>query len=267
MSLENKEMATAPQIAQFGLLVAQQVVAKIVQKQKQKQNPISKKEMDKLLTPPYNGKVKQAVDEVMYRVFEIKNTIPTNSIWARQIEKLTKFWQENFNHEIVWSELTFPNEKDGFNVLEYIPIGFTEDDIFEKYKQLFGADKTYCYYNTQSKTIRESIDLQQLRPDGNRLLLHCGGDEPDAKHLNRSYNDFCSDNKNYMIPIEGIISAFRYRVETGKMMDVKGLTRFHALDSDGGAMSMCRNGNGEFCIDRYARDYRDSDRGPREVSF
>lgn len=264
MSL-NKEMATAPQIAQFGLLVAQQVVAKMVQRQKQ--NPTSKKEMDKLLNPPYNGKIKQVVDRVMDSVFEIKNTIPTTSVWDRQIEKLTKFWKDNFNHEIVLSDLVFPEEKEGFNILEYIPVGFTEDDVLEKYKGIFGKDKVWCYYHTQSKKIRESIMSQQSRPEGNRLLLHRGGPEPDTEHLNRSYDDFCNDGRQYMIPLEGIIAALRYRIETGNMMDVKGLTRFHALDHYGYAVNMCGGGDGQFGIGRHDRDNRDSDGGPREVSF
>lgn len=259
-------MATAPQIAQFGLLVAQQVVEKMGIKQIQ--NPISKKEMQRLLTPPYNGKVKELADRIISEVFEIKNSVPVNAIWDRQIEKLTKFWKENFNHDIVWSELTFPDEKDGFNILEYIPNGFTEeDDVFEKYKEIFGKDKVWCYYHTQSKKIRESIKTQQSRTDGNRLVLHRGGAEPDAEHLNKSYDDFSGDGKNYMVPIEGIITALRYRVETGNMMDVKGLTRFHALDDDGSAMNMCGSDDGKFCIGRYGRTNRNSDSGPREVSF
>lgn len=265
MSLENKETATAPQIAQFGLLVAQQAVAKMVQRQKQ--NPISKKEMDKLLTPPYNGEIKQVVDGVMDRVFEIKKTIPTNSVWDRQIEKLTKFWKDNFNHNIVWSELIFPEEKEGFNILEYIPNCFTEDDVFEKYKEIFGKDKVWCYYHTQLKKIRESIKTQQSRPEGSRLLLHCGGAEPDAEHLNKSYDDFSGDGKNYMVPIEGIITGLRYRVETGNMVDVKGLTTFHALDHDGYVMDVCRLGNVQLRIGKSNRNYRYSGHGPREVSF
>jgi hypothetical protein len=67
-----------------------------------------------------------------------------------------------------------------------------------------------------------------------------------------------------MIPIEGLMAAFRYRVETGKMMDEKGLTRFHALDSDGDAMCMCE-GNGWLNVNGDFRDSRDADYGPREV--
>lgn len=70
-----------------------------------------------------------------------------------------------------------------------------------------------------------------------------------------------------MVPKEGLFAAMRYRFETGNMLDVKGLTRFLALDSDGYAMRMDRYDDGRFGVVSGNRDYRDSDRGPREVSF
>lgn len=146
--------------------------------------------------------------------------------------------------------------------MEYIPT-FTEDDIFNKYVQLFGEDSVWKNYTN----IRNSIREQQSRPKAARLLIHRGGQEPDAEHLNKSYDMFYQDGKTYMIPIEGMIAALRYRVETTKMMDVKGLTRFHALDAYGYAMCMYRSSNGEFYVHSYYRDHCYSEYGPREVSF
>ena len=111
----------------------------------------------------------------------------------------------------------------------------------------------------------EVIKEQQERPNGDYAICHVGEDELDM--LDKSYDDGISENIKFMVPKEGIISAFRYRTETGKMYDVKGLTRFAALDSDGDAINMCRISDGRFHIDNEDCDYRYCARGLRQVSF
>ena len=95
-----KETATPAQVAQFGFLLAQAAVEIMGQKN------FSKKELQNLLTPPYNGKIKEIATSVMSQVLGI-----TISIWDRQKEKLTKFWKEQFNHDILWEELFFRKKK------------------------------------------------------------------------------------------------------------------------------------------------------------
>jgi hypothetical protein len=99
------------------------------------------------------------------------------------------------------------------------------------------------------------------------VFAHVGGDEPDNEHLNKSYNDATEAGLKFMTLKEGLISAFRYRFETDKMYDVKGVTRLATIDSDGCAMRMYGDDDGRFYIDGSARGNRDSGRGPREVSF
>jgi len=70
-----------------------------------------------------------------------------------------------------------------------------------------------------------------------------------------------------MVPLEGIISAFRHRFETGEMYDIVGVTRFSALDHCGSAVGMGQLGNGEFNVGRNFRDSRLSNYGLRQVSF
>lgn len=123
------------------------------------------------------------------------------------------------------------------------------------------------YNNDYSKDIDACTKTKQFRPDGNYCITHVGTVEPDKKHLNKSYDDFCSDGNKYMIPIEGIIFALRYRFETNNMLDVKGVTRFHALDSDDCVLCMGRGGDGRFCLDWLDRDNRNAVRGPRQVNF
>ncbi len=154
--------------------------------------------------------------------------------------------------------------KNEFPHIECIPASLTPDDVFNAYAKKFGKNKTYSYYHDQNKTIAESIKRQQGRPNRDRFILHRGGQEPDQQYLGILYDDFYADGKTYMIPVEGLMAAFRYRVETGKMMDEKGLTRFHALDFDGYAMYMVKD-RGKLCVDKGNYDNRFHDLGPREV--
>ena len=57
------------------------------------------------------------------------------------------------------------------------------------------------------------IRKQQMRPSGNYAFAHVGGIEPEGIHLNKSYNTFCNDGNNHMIPIEGVMYALQYRFE------------------------------------------------------
>jgi hypothetical protein len=214
-----KEMATGGQYAQFGLLLSTAAVEIL------ELSDLSKAEMQQYLTPPTNGKVKEIAQALVSQMLDIKI-----SIWKREFQKVSVFTKQYLNREI--DGITFNPSIDVFNDfshIEYIPADLSIDDVFHAYAKVFGKDKTYCYYHDQHKTIAESIQTQQERPTGDRFILHRGGQEPDQQHLNKSYDDFHADGKTYMIPIEGLMAAFRYRVETGKMMDEKGLTRFHSV--------------------------------------
>lgn len=148
--------------------------------------------------------------------------------------------------------------KDGYISL-VIPKELTCEQIYKAMQTQFSCWK-YC--GDIDKTIKE----QQLRPDTYYITFK-DSVEPDSEHLGRSYDDFCGDGKNYMTPKEGMLAYLYYFYKTGNMMDVKGVTRFHALDSDGNAMCMYGRNDGQFSVDGSDRDYRDSDFGPREVSI
>ncbi len=198
-------------------------------------------------------------DELKKKLAEVFSIIP--DVWDEQKQQISKFYLECLNIAVDWNDIVIPAATDDFRRLELILENLTEDEIFDAYANKFGKDKVYKAYTS----IRKAIKEQQQRPKGNYAILHCGGIEPDKKHLNKSYDDFYQDTNKYMVPKEGLIAAFRYRFETGNMFDVKGLTRFHALDSDGGVMSMCRDANGRFCMGWYYRGNRDSGCGPRQL--
>lgn len=183
--------------------------------------------------------------------------------WADQKKKIERFYKSIFNHTINWSLVKLPAKDEEFDYLEYVLVKLTEDDIFNAYAKKFGKDSVWKYYDN----IRKAIKEQQSRPDVNYAFYHRGGVEPDTEHLNKSYDDFYQDGNIYMVPKEGLLSAFRYRFETGNMWDVKGLTRFHALDSDGRALRMRRSNDSKFRVGYDYRGYRYYDSGPRQISF
>ena len=181
--------------------------------------------------------------------------------WADQKTKIERFYKSCFQLSVDWSKVLLPEKFEDVNFLEYVLERITEDDVFNSYAKKFGKDKVWKYYDN----IRKSIKEQQVVPTGDYTFSHRGGLEPDIEHMNKSYDDFYQDGNNYMVPKEGLLAAFRCRFETDKMWDVKGLTRFHALDSDGHAMRMGRNGDGRFDVGYGDRGDRDAVSGPRQV--
>ena len=181
--------------------------------------------------------------------------------WIEEKKRVEKFYKKFFSRMVDWSKFSLPVKKDNMNRLEIIFSDITEDDAFNTYAKKFGKDSVWKYYGSITKSIRE----QQARPANDYAISHVGGDEPDL--LKKSDDDGISENIKFMVPKEGIIAAFRFRTETGKMYDIKGITRFGALDSDGDIMYMRRRSNGRFCISYDERDYPGLDNGLRQVDF
>ncbi len=255
MKDEKVTFKSASQAAQFGFSIGSKIIESIDGK-------VPNDVIQKLIADKdESSEFKQFVSEITERILNIKS-----DPWKREKEKVAKFTRETlgFRTEIDWTNTVIPvTEIADMQHFEFVPAAITEDELFAIYEKLFGKDNVYKAY----KSISKAIKTQQSRPVGDYCVLHRGGQEPDAEHLNKSYDDFSGDGKKYMTPKEGIIAALRFRVETGNMYDVKGVTRFHALDADGDAMFMYRYGDGRFYISGSNRDYRFSGCGPREVSF
>jgi len=190
-------------------------------------------------------------------------------IFFEEKEKISHFYKTCFKDE-KWRNpdfgLTlFPEITGNLKRPEYIfpEMNKVIDVAFDSYADYFGKDKVYKAW----KKIADAMDYKsiQSRPEKDYIYLHVGGDEPDL--LNYSYNDGVGQNILFMTPLEGIIAAFRYRFETGRMYDVVGLTRFAALDQNGRAMFMYWDYDGKFYVDGRGRDLRNSERGLRQVSF
>ncbi|MCE9585390.1 hypothetical protein K8Q94_02090 [Candidatus Nomurabacteria bacterium] len=181
--------------------------------------------------------------------------------WTEEKRKIEIFYKKFFNRQVDWTKLSLPVKTEKMSRLEVIFSDITEDQALEAYAKKFGKDAVWKYYDSITDAIRE----QQARPEGDYPMCHVGGDEPDM--LGKSYDDGIEAGTKFMVPKEGIIAAFRHRTETSKMYDVKGLTRFAALDSGGHAMFMIRRDYGQFYIGSGHRGGRLSDHGLRQVGF
>lgn len=205
---------------------------------------------------------KSELKKKLNEVFSLEEVV---DIWLEEKTKITNFYQTCFGDKWIpnFEDVKIPEITGELKRLEFIFPQMTEQEAFDAYKSYFSKDKTWKAWDDITKAINpESV---QLRSKQNYAMLHVGGDEPDL--LNYSYDDGIEQNIIFLNPLEGIISAFRYRFETGKMYDVIGVTRLSALYHDGSAMSMCEGNNGDFRVVSGNRDDHISHIGLRQTCF
>jgi hypothetical protein len=253
------KMANAVQYATLGQMVAIAVTKALDGK-------LTFDQAQTAITDVEQVDVKKIAVEVASQIF----SIPIDP-WFEEKRKISHFYKTCFTDNKWknpnWEQVTIPSNK-GKEYLkrpEFIFIEtMTEDDALDAYALRFGKDNVWTAWNEKLAKVIDRGTIQP-RPAKNYAMLHVGGDEPDL--LNKSYDDGVAEAIPFMTPLEGIISTFRYRFETGNMYDVKGITRLSALDCNGDAVSMGRGSHGLFSIDGHSRDFRYPDYGLRQVSF
>jgi len=248
MKDEKVKPPTPLMLAQLGFVISQQTLKTLGESEKE----LSFEAVQMMISSHEESKtLRELVEKNVMSVFGI----------------ILDIWKECLGIEVPFDKLGIPEAGADMKVLDYSPSVKTisTQKIFDAYAKKFGKDKVYNHYS--KKGIDDSIKTQQARPERDYLFRHRGGKEPDVEHRNKDYNTFSIDGNKYMIPREGIISAFRYRFETGVMYDVVGATFFHALDSNGEMMYMYRYHNGRFHIDWGNRTCHDGRFGPRQIGF
>lgn len=209
------------------------------------------------------GELRLFAKKVTQKFLKLKNSDP----WVGEKVKIEKFYRVCFGKKWVlnWSEVKFPAVIGNLKRPEFIfpEMNKVIDVAFDAYAKRFGQDKVWKAW----KKIAEAMNYEtvQPRPGQSYVMLHVGGDEPDL--LGYSYDMGIEQGILFMTSLEGIISAFRYRFETGKMYDVVGLTRLAALDHFGDAICMCGGSNGKFLMGSYDRGDRYPFGGLRRVCF
>ncbi len=246
-----KTLASGAQNARFGLIVTNGVINAIDGK-------FTIKEMQELL------KNESLIRDITTKVTSEVMSIPLDP-WADQKKKIERFYKSNFGIDIDWSTVVLPQYDKNRPRLEYVHADFNCKRYIDAYKNKFKDESVAI--NTYSQDPDSDIQTQQERPQGNYCFAWAGNREPDTEHLGKSYDDFCNDGNHYMVPKEGIIIVSRERFESGKMLDVKGYTRFHALGPGGFALCMFRIHVFQFFVSNSLRDFRFSDYGPRQICF
>lgn len=184
--------------------------------------------------------------------------------WIHEKTKISYFYKTCFKDNKWknpnWEQVTAPTSDDNLKHLEFIFSKMTVQEAFSAYSEYFGKDKAF-------DGIIKDINPESIhpRPGKDYIMLHVGGDEPDLQ--NKSYGTGLSEGLIFMTPLEGIISAFRYRFETGKMYDLLGNTRLAALDHDCRTICMYGSVDGIFYLDKNLRGYRRPQHSLRQVKL
>lgn len=180
-----------------------------------------------------------------------------------QAEKIEEFYLKVLNHKIDLSGIVFP-EKDGMPCyMADDPTGLTDDEIFSRGVAYF-KKLGYSYKSPIASNI--NLDAEQKRPKGPYVFASRGGDEPDAVHLNKSYDIATKAKMIFANRREYMLMSFSHHYTHGHFMDRKGGTRTSSLWSDGHLVDgYSDSDSSEFRLDDGDRGICPPDSGPREL--
>ncbi len=177
-------------------------------------------------------------------------------------DEIERFYAEVLGMKIDLAGVAFP-EKPGFPSYMVVMPGLNEDAVMQKITKRFGV-KAYAW----TSPIAENIDrkVEQSRSQGLYVFAHVGGDEPDAQHLGKSYDDAMEAEMIFANPIEYLLITGFHMWKHGKWMDSKGWTRTSSLWSVGHLVGgrWLPHSRGLY-LDDGDRDLRNPDGGPREL--
>lgn len=179
-----------------------------------------------------------------------------------QAELLEQYFLKVLGYTLDLSGVVFP-EKEGFATYMAVPSDLDEDQIFSRLTTYFKV-KQYAWKSPVASNINRNVE--QKRPQGLYVFAHRGGDEPDANHLGKSYDDGVAESMTFMNPKEYLLATGFHRWLKDHFMDAKGWTRTSSLWSDGHLVGgRFYPGGGWLCLFYGNRDFRNPDRGPREL--
>lgn len=212
---------------------------------------------------------KKNMQKLLQKISKDLEITLVNEAAMLQIPNLIRFYKEvlDLDRPSI-AELAFP-EHDVFQTFMPIGLATNHDEIMEAYaakrKIKTSGYKTPIASNIDPKSAEKS---GQKRPSGIYVIAHLDGDEPDQKHLGKSYDNSVAEGLNFANSIEYLLmTGFRQFVK-GSFMDVKGWTRTSDLWSDGYLVSGCWSpDDSRLCLDDGNRSYRLPGRGPRELVF
>lgn len=177
-------------------------------------------------------------------------------------EPLEQYFREVFGYTLDLSGVVFPN-KEGFASYMAVPTDLDEDQIFSRITTYFKVGR-YAWRSPVASNINREVE--QKRPQGLYVFAHRGGDEPDAEHRNKSYDDATEEGMTFMNSKEYLLATGFHHWSNGHFMDVNGWTRTSSLWSDGYLVyGYWIPSDGELYLSHGYRDNRNPDGGPREL--
>lgn len=180
----------------------------------------------------------------------------------QQAELIEQYFAKVLGYTLDLSGIVFP-EKEGFVTYMAVPSDLTEDQIFSCITTHF-KEEQYSYQSPVASNIKREVE--QKRPQGLYVFSHLGDDEPDAKHLGKSYDDAMAVNMTFMNTKEYLLVTGFHCWLKDHFMDVKGWTHISSLWSGGHLVNGCwRPGRGGLYLTGSDRDDRLSCDGPREL--
>lgn len=160
-------------------------------------------------------------------------------------EDWKKFYKDQFNWDIDFSQVIIPNKPEsGSWRLIFIPKGMTMNLAFDKASNIF---RTWKYKEDLDKAI-----MSNIRNTQNSYAIwvkDCA--EPEAEFIGKSTKQADFYMKLGITLLEGIILEIKYFLETGKHLNIKGITFCSGSRlSDGGVPGVFWN-LGEFGMGWY----------------
>ncbi len=155
----------------------------------------------------------------IFEVFDSKDTfMDVHEDWQ-------KFYQSAFGVEIDFTGVGVPEQPDGNYRLLFIAKGFTPNKVYDAWKF-----PKWRYNDNLDKV----VTVNKRSATESYAIWVLAGDEPDAEFLGKSTNQADPGMEIGMTLLERMIFESKYFAETGKHLDIKGVTFCSgSRDSDG----------------------------------
>lgn len=185
----------------------------------------------------------------------------TDDMFIEEKEKWRKFYQKHFALDLSFSDLTIPVMPTG-GVWRLIVVaqGLTLNQVYGAMSKAF---KCWRYSDDLDASVTKNVRDTKVT----YAIWVRDGIEPDEKYLGKSTNQADPDMKIGVTLLERMLHEIMYFDETGKHLDIKGLTFCTgSRNSDGHVLSVdWRSDDREVQVDWYRLGYSGSKFGLREA--
>lgn len=170
-----------------------------------------------------------------------------------------KFYKNHFGWDVEFSQVIIPKKPEGKWRLLFIPKGMTLNFAFQICEKLFTSWK---YYDDLDKAVTKNV----CNTDSHYAVWVRDEVEPDIEFLGKSTKQADPDMLIGVTLLERIIFEIKYFTETGKHLDIKGLTFCSSSrNSDGDVPDAYLNNDGKFRVDDCNLGNSDSGYGIRSA--